>query len=236
MEPWTQRYRLRWRPTLAFYEKRYAVLRALEKDGLLRQFKSNEASVSARLTDASHVVTFGPNRLDISLLRPGTDDLLEQITARVLEALRPERLSRPSVGLQWLAPADQDYESARTNAATRLFPPENTVEFDDFAVLLDGHHEIGSYRLEIGIVEAAELPVRLAREVGRVGASDPETPRSLWPIDSFPDVAYFGDAEWDLDQTPDPTSAGVIELWSRTRDATSNVVSSVFEELGADTE
>lgn len=234
MEPWTQRYSLRWRPTLAFYEERYSILRGLETDGLLRQFKSSEASISARLTDANHVITFGPNRLDVSLLRPGADGLLEQITERVLTALRPERLSRPSVGFQWIAPAEQDYDTVRAIAAKRLFPPDSAEEFHDFAILLDGQQDLGSYQLEIGVVKASELPIRLAREVGRVGATDPETPRSLWPIDSFPDVAYFSDVEWALDQTPKPTSAAVLELWSTAREATSIVVSSVFAELGAD--
>jgi hypothetical protein len=233
VEPWTQRYRLRWRPTLNFFDERYAVLRRFDSEGLLRGFLAMEGQISARLGDPGHVVTFTPSRLEVDLLRPDADaGRLELATKTVLEALRPERLIRSSAGFQWLLPIDKGYDEAREEAGRRVFPPKGATRLTEWAFLLDGRHEDATYRMEVGVVEKGEIPDRLSRRAGRVAESE-DVPTSIWPLESLPDVAFFGDAEWDVEEAPEPTSEAVLTMWTRVRETATTVVSNVFEQLGA---
>jgi hypothetical protein len=233
VDPWTQRYRLRWRPTLNFFEQRYAILRTFESEGLLRGFIAREGQVSARLGDSAHVVTLTPSRLEIDLLRPDADaGRLEFATKTVLEALKPERLIRPIAGFQWLLPVDKDYDEARAEAATRVFPMTGATTVTEWAFLIDGRHEDTTYRMEVGVVEKAEIAERLARRMGRVGAEE-DIPPSMWPVETLPDVAFFGDAEWVLDDAPKAIPKAVLDMWSRVLGNATTVVSSVFDRLGA---
>ncbi len=241
MDLWTQRYGIQWAPVVSFYEHRYSILRSFEAGGLLRGFQSDEDSVAARLGDPGHTVTFGPTHLNASLLRPGADeDRIFDAARRIVDELRPVRMARATGGFQWLAPVDLDYDEARRSATRSLFgqnDPDKVLAgttLVDYALLIDGTHPNGTYQIEIGVVKAEEVPDRFARTAGRMGGPDMGISPSLWPLDSLPEVAYFGDLRWRANKSPATSSDAVVEGWTATRTLATAVASGLFKHLGAD--
>jgi hypothetical protein len=226
--------RFHWRPTLAFYERRYGLLRQLEDAKLVRDFRVRENAVSVRLGDPYHFITLRPDGVSFGMLGPTTDRArLETALEQVLEAMAPDRLSRPSFGLQWVEPHDGDYDELRQAAVTNLFG-DGPSEYMDSALLVEGRtaEPDGSYGLEVGVVEAAELPLRLSREQGRIGTPESEGPPTLWTPDMLPDVALFCDSEWTLvEQIKEPSVGAAVELWDRATTCASAVVSAIYGRL-----
>lgn len=234
VEPWTQRVRIPWRPLVSFFERRWELLRAFEDQGLVRQFRVHAARIDIRLGDAHHLVIFGQDGLELSLLRPDADHgRMESASRAIWTALDPPQLTRPSMTFQWLMPVEADYDDARRDVAARLLGQPQGAGHADFAALVDGECESpeSTYRLEVGVVQASESPMRLAREVGRVGVPAPEAPPSLWPPDTLPDVALFCDSDWDIHNVPDPSIEAVLEQWTTAKEAARQIVSGLFEQL-----
>ncbi len=238
MEPWTQRFRVQWPTTLAFYERRYEILRGLETQGKLRSFRNEENSVSARLGDAAHLVSFGADYLRAAILRPdGDSERVLEATATILEGLAPSRFSNVEGVLQFLSPIDRDYDTGRKESVSRILGLGTEVakigdtELFDYALLIDGRHSAGTYRIETGVVQATEeVPMRLARGAGRIGSRDPETPPSIWPVDSLPAVAQFADVEWFVEEAPEPTGDALTRAWTDARDAAGAVIEELFRQ------
>lgn len=216
MEPWTRRVRIRWRPSLEFFEHRYAILRDLESAELLRQFRVLDDQVSVRLGDARHLLTFGTDRIDLAALTPKPELGRLRTSAQIVwERLNPSLVGRATVSFQWLEPLNRSYDEARRAAGERVFPMPEAVIHEDLALSFDSLARDGSARLhmEAGIVEAAEIPPRLAR-MHRPSRRDPEIPPTIWPVEALPAVALFCDQEWDLDKRGQSVD-DVFDIWEQ---------------------
>jgi hypothetical protein len=185
-------------------------------------------------------LAFGPRHLNALVLAPVADvERVLNAARAVLETLNPSRMARVSVELQWLSPIDLDYDEARRAAAGRLFggDPVDTslggTRVADYALLMDGIHPSGTYQMEAGVVRADEIPGRLARSAGRMGV-DPESPPSIWDLDTLPKVAYFVDMKWWANERPAASANGVLEAWDQAREVATAVASGVFQHLGVE--
>jgi hypothetical protein len=222
---WTQRIGASWPPTLNYYERRLDVLRRFEDEGLLRQFSVSEDDVSARLGDANHSINFSPTGLVAGLYQPdGDEERVRYAMAVVVEVLEPDEIVVPTFDFQWVVELEEAYDDARRRAA-RVAAPSSLAQANDFALWADGHLEEpdANYFFECGVVDASELPTRLARLHGRAGAADPRSPPSLWPRDVLPEVAFFCGVNWAVD-VADESLERVFELWDATRDVSQGLV------------
>jgi hypothetical protein len=229
VELWTQRINVAWWRSLRFFERRFEVLRTFEDGGLLRQFRVDDDEVGMRLGDANHSLAFGVLGLDGSLYQPDADaDRLRNAIRVVFDALEPERLSHATFGLQWLVPLDVSYDEAR-EAAARVAMPVNNFQPKDFALFSDGESRDpeATIVLECGVVGVAELPQRLARQVGRMGPPDRSSPPTLWPADRLPEVAFFCDSNWIATQALESLD-DLFHLWEGTQRASAEVVSELM--------
>jgi hypothetical protein len=228
LAPWTQRLSVAWRPSLGFFEKRYEILRAIEDEKLLHQFLHRDDRISVRLGDPNHIVTFAPDRLEMTVLRPDGDlGRVLNVGQLVLEALRPSRILSPAVQFQWLNPIAQDYEVAKAQLVERLFGQVPHLTYGDTAALLDVATDEPASRgqVEFGLVNASEMPGRLARSVGYMThLAEPEAPASLWVGETLPEVAFFCDSAWWPIQPPDPAIDAVGKLWEDMREMAGSIV------------
>lgn len=229
MEPWTQRIAVSWPVTLNFYERRYALLRKLEEGNLLRRFHSQDDRVHVLLGDPNHELTLRDDGLDLRLLQPDASlDRAREALLIVLDGIAPKRLARPRLTFRWLVELAADYDEAREEAGRQLFDPPRGVAVEDFALVVDGATDEppASYHLECGIVDRAETPDRLARP--RRGV---EPGSSVWLPESLPEVAFFCDSEWEIQQAADPSADGVMEIWSQMRETARRVVVSLTRQV-----
>jgi hypothetical protein len=233
MAIWTQRTRVSWKQNVSYFEHRYEVLRTLEDAGLLRRFQSKGDRISMRLGGAHQIMSFGPGGFSMADLNPSLDEGVTRAAAEVVcSALKPELVGRPSFGIQSLVPIAMPYDDARRTAGEALLP-DLPSEVRDFALLLDGTSEQppGEYRLEIGILEAAEAPERLSRAVGRITTRDDETPPFLWQPSELPDVALFCDIEFEAEPLQGNVVESLFATLASVRDASDELVSSFMDRL-----
>jgi hypothetical protein len=220
---WTQRLQIRWHQNIAFYEARYEILRAFEDAGLLRRFRREDNRVVVRIGAAHQVIGFGANGLTMALLTPESDEVVvRQAASIVWDRLTPAVVGGLSLGLQFLSPIEMPYDDAKSKAASALVGSDvGAAVPQDFALLYDANdRELdGTVRLEIGVIDDAEVPVRLARSVGRVGSADKETPPSLWQGSTLPAVALFCDQDWDVNLGDVESLDGVFARLEATRRA-----------------
>jgi hypothetical protein len=226
-----------WPRTLRFFEARYEILRRLEASKLLRHFNVAEDRVGVRLGDANHELVYTSTRLELALLQPTAEVERARMAVEVIfEHLQPTRLVRPEFVFQWIVPTEEDYDSARRTAAGKVFPVLGQ-SLTDFALLCDGRREEDAvtFRLECGIAEAAEFPIRLSRQAGQLVFRQREeifTEPSLWPRETLPSVGFFCDSLWQPDKAIDTTVSGLFQLWEGTQTVAELVVSGVMEEFG----
>jgi hypothetical protein len=238
VELWTQRATVAWPRSLGFFEHRIDILRQFENSGVLQQFNVDDDRVSVRLGDANHTLVYTSSHMELALLQPASEiGPAEAAAGVVLRALAPTRLLRPQFVFQWISPIAGDYDAARRDAAKRLFQGAGQSLWD-FAVLADGRttgEKEVVYRLECGIAEAAELPIRLSRHAGQLAdnAFTSEEP-TLWPRESLPDFGFFCDSVWTPQKKPDPSVEAFFHLWEDTKTAAEEVVSGFAEFLGID--
>jgi hypothetical protein len=231
--PWTRRFRLSWPESVRYFERRFSVLRRFEDQGLLRQLRVDEDRVSVRLGDANHVVVYGLRSLEGGLLQPDSDqERLQAALEVIFEELQPSRLLRPQISFQWLVSLDRDYDEARKTTAVAAWGDAGEPLFD-WSALVDGKLERPnlSYRAEFGIVDAAEAPQRLSRQAGHVTTPDRESPPTLWPVESLPDVAWFYDTICALQDAPPPTAEGVFTLMKDTYSAAERLMSAMMKKF-----
>jgi hypothetical protein len=234
MNIWTQRARLGWKQSVSFYEHRFEVLRRLEDDGSLRRFQERGGQISMRLGGAHQLVSFGPTGLSMATLKPGLDDgVMRNAIEVVCSALEPQPVGRPSFGLQWLVPIDLSYDDARKTASTALFSSVDG-HLADFALLLDGtlDEPLQEYQVEVGILEASEVPARLARVVGRVGPADQDIAPALWQSEELPKVALFCDMELKAASIQGDIVENLFAMLESACDSADLVVSSFSRQLG----
>ena len=207
MDPWTERIALAWRSSIRFFKHRYDILERLEEEGLLWGFRVEEEEISVRLGDPSHLLTFTPTYATGGVLRPdGDPGRLRLAMELVLESIEPGQLVGSRFDFQWLIAAEGEYDEVRA-AAAAAFLAEAPGAVTDLAAWLDGELDDGKpYVLECGVVEADEVPPRLARTTGRFRAARSEDiPPSLWPVEDLPAVAFFCDM--NVEPTTDIDSA-----------------------------
>jgi len=231
---WTQRVRLTWPPSLTFFERRFEVLGQYEQMGLLQQFRVREQRVSARLGDAYHFISISPDELEAGLLQPsGEFHRVESALRIAFDLLVPRRVVRPRLSFQWLIPVAEDYDTARLRAITSMIGDVPQLENKDPALFFTASSGPDAVvNTECGIVEAAEIPRRLARQVGQLTPfADAEAPSSLWPVDSVPNVAFFCDSIWHMVRLDEPTADAVFECWDNTRAAAESVVTLLADRL-----
>lgn len=234
-DPWTQRVFLSWRTMMSYYENRLAVLRSFEDEGLLWQMQITQDRVSARLGDASHLLKFSPEQVELALLQPKGDVArLEEALGRVWGAVRPQRVARARLSFQWLVPLNMSYEAARTTAVTSLFGGPTAATFNDWSAILTGEEkEPGvQYLCEFGVVEAAEAPRRLGREIGFFQGQSADTPSTIWPVESLPEVAFFFDGVWQIAHLREPSHTGMLTTWRETRERVQGVVFMLMDAIG----
>lgn len=207
-QPWTQRIAIRWRSELRFYEERVAILRALEGQGLLRAFRVGENEISARLGDDDHSMALSHAGLTLRLLAPeGDTDRLTTAARTVFEAIRPKR-ARPQIQFQHIIPVDLDYDDYRRHSAEALLAISPSIQPTDWALMLTGAAERSNadVTIEFGILAEAEIPLRLARFVGRAGPPDGDITPDRWANSDLPSVAFFGDSHWSREEELDSDS------------------------------
>jgi len=201
---------------------------------LLRRFQERGGQISVRLGGAHQLLSFGPTSFSIATLKPNLDESLMRNAVQVVcSALEPQLVGQPTFGLQWLVPLDISYDNARKTAASRLLSSDVPGHLSDFALLLDGALEdpLKEYRLEMGILEASEAPMRLAQAVGRVGSPDRDTPPTLWQPEELPNVALFCDMELKASPLDDDIVESLFAMLKSARDSADRLVSSLIERL-----
>ena len=194
--PWTQSLHLYWRPELRFYEKRIAILKQFEEQGILRAFRVEEGFVDAQLFQSRDRLTVKKDGLDLQLFSPDADPgrAMEALGVALSEA-GPTNLRVISAKFQHIVGIDLDFTEAVNRGHGRVLGDlPSKLNFGDWAVLTDVtlDEPAASGLVEFGIIRADEAPARLARLAGRAGEGRRESlPR--WDSAEFPDVAVFCD-------------------------------------------
>lgn len=219
VEPWTNGLRLAWVPTLSYFERRFEILRALERRGVLHAFRvDDDDSVAARLEEAHHELRIRSDGLGASEFgSDGRSTVLREAVAEVLNALEPRRFRALSAFYQHMAPIEGDYDGRRRHfAAVCAAGVGASLGATDCAVLIDGSREGADYQAEFGIVDRTELRMRLRGEqVGRLGGAhrfQGELPADL------PEVAMYMESNWTLQGLTDHSddkARWVLEAWDR---------------------
>jgi hypothetical protein len=196
---------LRWRPCLAFYEHGVEILRHLEDDGLLRQFRVNEHAIDARLADGTYLrigVAGMAYTAPLGAL-PATESA--RITDHVVHALKPADVELV-IYLAHLEALDWDlpYEDACQKATSAWLPNLSAdAGIFDSAPLVDGttsRHGL-RYQAEFGIVDARQAPDRLSRVLGN-RVEGPVLPRREQEARDLPPLAVFVDSSWFPQDAP----------------------------------
>jgi hypothetical protein len=211
---------------LSFYEKRVDILKAFEKQGVLRAFRVEEGSVDAQLFDSRDRFTVKQDGLDLQLLARDADPKRAMQALEVaVDALAPAFPRHISASFQYLRELNLDFEDAIRSAYGRLLGELNAGDekFGDWAVLIDlDFQDLPSAgQIEFGLIQAEEAPRRLARTAGKMGNSSGRSEVSRWQGLRFPDVALFADgrAEGRLDDRSHEKglAATSTDFWNASR-------------------
>jgi hypothetical protein len=227
LELWTQSITAQWPPCLSFYDKKLELLHGFQDEGVLLAFKNQDGEIGALLGDRDHQIEVEPNRLSMRILQKGGDiRRIERAARSVVTAIAPPRVAKLSVSLQYVAPLSQDYDEARVESSqaflglgepSDLRLSDSALRIWDWAVLLEGENDRdeASFQMEFGIVDAEELPERLAREVGQIELEGSHPDADHWENEKLPEVALFADCEW-TGKMPErlPPFDGIMSLWS----------------------
>jgi len=205
--PWTRGIVVNYRPELRFYEMKTALLRAFDDAQILHAFQVSEERTSALLGDSHGELVVTPNFLLLNVGPSGVEDEWELLLSALQDAmdtLQPTVVDLTFLSQHLLPMLETDYDSARHEALRRLLGEwPNTHGLTDFALLVDGAHDGHSYQAEFGVLDAASVPDRLGRLVGRINT--PTGPGPIWNLkkQSVPPVAFFIDISWSGWPMPD---------------------------------
>lgn len=218
---WTQGASINWRPSFRFYEARTKFLSRLDEKGLVRAWRMEDEEVSVRLGDREHEAFLTPTgvRVFATTTEPDLERLILAAELAVKETNIP-RLTIVRVYFQHLYPIEGKYDEIRSRSAHLLLGSfADDLKVSDYALLVDGRPDDPTYafQVEFGIVSRVEIPLRLARLIGRMrGEEDQQRslPRQLRLAD-LPEVALFADSSWALVKAPasDEISGALRELW-----------------------
>jgi hypothetical protein len=224
---------LRWRPCLAFYEHGVEVLRFLDNAGLLRQFKVEKDHVNARLTTGTDLRV---GVLGVTFTAPAGSlpvDAVRLIVNHIAQELQPADLEAKII-LAYLEPLrwDLTYEHACMAATAAWLPGvASAAAAYDSATLIDGRSQRYDIRFqaEFGIVDADQIPARLARALGnRIGgpvmSMADQAGLDVPPLAVFVDSSWFPqDAPGDADDLTDWVSRVLGEATEEAAHLTSSL-------------
>lgn len=231
---------MRWRPNLSVFEHRLDLLKRWQARGRMHGFRVGDAEVGALL----HVSSNPADLLQVDLWSEGVRFLLRsdgedlgEVRARLLEvfeALAPLSIVRVQLRLQMLTPLQAKYEDARAAlAATSIGQWFGTgTAPTDFAFLIDGGSaETGVFQVELGVVDAQEARVRLAREIGRVpplrGLDSPGMAAPLARFEGLPEVSLYTDWSWNRQLREPTTIEPIVQFWDQALDESYGVAQRV---------
>lgn len=231
--PWTRRFAFSWPQSVAYFERRYGVLRRFEDEGLVRQFRVSEQRIGVYLGDANHELVYGLRSIEGSLFKPDGDwDRMSAALDIVLADLQPKRLLRPVLRFQWLIALDAEYDEARRAGALEMLGDAGKG-LTDWSGLVDGELESppSTFQAEFGILDAAEAPQRLSRQIGRVQGERDTPPPTLWPTESLPPVAFFCETIAQGTEPPEPSVEAISAFVRDSQDALGGIVSGMMERV-----
>jgi hypothetical protein len=235
MNIWTQRVSCPWRQNIAFYERRYEILRAIEDKGLLRRFQERPNELAVRLQGPHQLVAFRPTGLFLSMLRPdAVSDVVRAVVEVVCGAMSPDPIGSPTFKFQWLVACETPYDEARKVAAEAFMGENHPTQMIDFALVIDGRFDepFDEYHLSFGVVEAAEAPSRLARGIRRADEQR-DSPPGIWRIEDLPPVAVFCDIEMESASPLDPGDivGSLFSALELARDEADQLLTSIMKPL-----
>lgn len=212
---WTQTVQFRWRPELAFYERRSAVLRQMEERDLLEAFQWAVGDVTVR-TGRFEALAVGVNGATCTLQSPDSPmEPVRDALSLFMAELRPEGVVLTTAHFRYLLPLDLDPAEAQRLSGVAMaseFLPEASPT--DWALLLDGRSDrVGAdFQVEYGVVGREEVAHRL---VGAGRASD--LPSMLEPdVRAVPDCALFLTWHWTAATSVGGGESGTYEaIWDR---------------------
>jgi hypothetical protein len=237
VRPFTQRVEIAWGRTLRFYEHRIQLLRSLEDARLLKGFRVGVQDVGGRIKSANQELEASPVRLELVALSPDADtDALLTAAGLAIEVVQPPGVHSIRVLLQYLESLPADYDKARASSGKALLShAAPSIPVKDWAVIVDEEpRDELSCQYEFGIVERAEIPGRLSRQVGRMrGRDQAPPPEERWSTDELPAVAFFLDGIWRWTGRLKGSDALVTiqRLWEDARSQGSAVVGELIMNL-----
>jgi hypothetical protein len=194
--PWTQRFRIDWRPEVRFLETRVELLRQLENKGQLKSFKIDETEITARLA-AYAEMTIAVNHLELRVLSPLQPvEVCLDAAKTAVELIRPASIRGRGANIAYVSEITGDYDELRRTIGLHLFRWWPAV-LTDWALLVDGAGQNGAtYQCEFGVVAATEIADRLSRRSGRTGGPPISLARLGLDRQKLPSVAVFADFDW----------------------------------------
>jgi hypothetical protein len=238
--PWTQSLHLYWRPELRFYEKRIAILKQFEEQGILRAFRVEEGFVDAQLFESRDRLTVKKDGLDLQLFSPDADPerAMEALGIALSEA-GPTTPRVASATFQYIVEIDLEFAEAVDRGYGRVLGdlPGGDLSFGDWAVLTDISLDEPdcSGTVEFGIIQANEAPRRLARLAGRAGEGRAQS-LQRWEAEEFPDVAIFCDGALNgtLEGKAENLASSAAEFWNAARSAQGKLTEGLRATLSTD--
>jgi hypothetical protein len=230
---WTQQVEVTWPACLSFYDEKLNLLHQFESEGILRAFRNRDTNIGAMLGDPDHHIAVRSDQMNIRMLSSGADlERMESAASSVFSALEPDSVAEVSVSLQYLTPLDGEFQSLTGDSANRLLglTDEGGMGGWDWAVLLNGEgtDPDSIFQVEFGVVQAEEIPERLARVHGQIEGLDTSIPSSHWEGQEFPPVAMF--AEWQWATEPSDEAAPLdtfLACWARAREDAASLLKTV---------
>lgn len=232
--PWTRGLSLSWRPALRFYERRFEILRTLDDAGVLAAFKVEEDEIDARLT-GGHQLSVDSDGLRLDLFGQGADpdptwEHVEMVSARI----EPKQIRSTTTRFQHVIALDLSFADAIAACRERLFPMPALadVSYQDFALLVDfaGTDDMNA-QAEFGVIRAHEVPARLSRRAGRMGAPGPVA-GPPWEPKDFGEVSLFVDSRWRLGKAVDREDVHDLKaFWDLTCNRATEFADALYETI-----
>lgn len=199
-EPTTQSIRLRWHPELRFYEQRTMILRKLKDDRLLQAFRVGEETIDAQLP-GWRWLSMWQSGITLNVLTDDVDvDASWDVLCSMVEQIEPLQYTHARASYQHLAELPIRFSEAVTRSYERLYQGSlgtDEVTVGDWALLADlqaAGPPRSEGKIELGIVQPQEVPLRLRQMGGRATGMQHLGQRD-WQPSEFKPVSLFADSD-----------------------------------------
>lgn len=218
---WSHDLRLRFRGSLLFMERHYATLRKIEERWKV-EFLDVQGARSRFFIEESVEVDLSSGGVSIVSLGDSIPALVDELAA-LLDEDFDVKASRALTRSQCILPLDSaDYDSTRRAAAQAWLRGVPVEDATDSATMMDGKSSrlSSDFQVEYGVVSEAEIPLRIARAVGRMarsGGAETLLAESMISRRQLPSAAVFTDFTWNTDtvSSSHPTSASSACVWAQ---------------------